>query len=144
MVATTELSMSDTASLAATALRRLKNEETESDRLTIQFEHGPVTIPRMAFDAFVRILTELSQGHLVRVVPVHAELSTQQAAKLLNVSRPYVIKLLDEKKIPFKMVGNRRRIMLNDLVSYKRTEDAHRKKIFDELAEEAQKLGLDY
>ncbi len=70
-------------------------------------------------------------------------LSMQEAAGLLNVSRPYLIRLLEEKKIPFAQAGTRRRILFQDLMAYKAKIDNERRKTLDELAEEAQNLGWD-
>ena len=100
-------------------------------------------IPGHALGLLVEILTEIANGNGVTVAPVFAELTTQQAADLLNVSRPYLVKLLDQRRIPHRRVGNRRRILLADIIDYKNRDEAERRAIADELTAEAQRLGLD-
>src|SRR6266568_156826 len=103
-----------------------------------------VTVPRAAFELFVRVLGEMANGNAVSIVAVHAELTTQQAADLLHVSRPFMAKLLEDGKIPCRMVGTRRRVRFEDLVRYKQKGEADRQKVYDDLAAEAQRLGLEY
>jgi len=135
------------AQTAVEALRTLVTER-RATHVRLRPDQGPqeveVTIPAEAFQLFLRILTHMANGHAVTVMPVKAELTTQQAAELLNVSRPHVIKLLEEDAIPFRKVGTHRRIALVDLLAYKEKDEARRKDVLDELAREAQELGLGY
>lgn len=103
-----------------------------------------VVLPQLAVDMIAQLLTELGRGHAVVVEPVEAELTTQQAADILNVSRPYLIGLLDEGKIPYRKVGNRRKISLMHLLDYKRRDDKNRDAIANEIASETQNIGIDY
>lgn len=103
-----------------------------------------IVVPSVAFRFFVDVLAELANGNAITVAPVHAELTTQQAADLLNVSRPYLVKLLDQREIPYRRVGNRRKVRLVDLIDYKRRDETLRRDIADELTREAQRIGLEY
>jgi len=102
----------------------------------------PVVVPASAVRMLLHLLKEMSLGNAVTLIPTHAELTTQQAADLLNVSRPYVVKLLEEGKIPCRTVGTFRRIRFDDLMDYKQKDDAVRKAILDELTALDQELGL--
>jgi excisionase family DNA binding protein len=128
------------------ALSMILATKEEVQKVTIQSdgEKTKVELPMSAFRLFIDILANLSQGNAVQVVPVHAELTTQEAADLLMVSRPYLIKLLDEHKIPFRKVGTHRRIRYSDLLDFKNNEEKLREAALDELAAQAQELGMGY
>jgi excisionase family DNA binding protein len=101
-----------------------------------------VTVPASAFKAMVRMLTELGKGNSVTMLPEEAELSTQRAAQIMGVSRPYLIRLLEEGKIPFRKTGTHRRIRLYDLRAYIEQYQQEAHQALDEMAAENQKLGL--
>ena len=92
----------------------------------------------------LNLLQDLAGGNTVTLVPHHAELTTQEAAELLKVSRPFLIGLLDAGKIPCRKVGKHRRIAAGDVIRYKRQEEAAREKVLAELAAEAQELNMGY
>lgn len=124
----------------------LRSHPTPTARVRLCTDEGDaetqVVIPAVAFRFIVDVLAELANGNAITVAPVHAELTTQQAADLMNVSRPYLIKLLDEGRLPFRRVGNRRKIHLVDVLDHKRRDDTRRQHVLDELTREAEDLGL--
>ncbi len=101
-----------------------------------------LTLPRSTVRLLKDILAAIAQGHGVYSRPL--DLSTQEAADWLNVSRPYLVRLLDEGKIPSRLVGNHRLVRLDDVMTYKRQDDAERLKALDELVAQAQELGMGY
>lgn len=136
--------------LAEESSRALSSYVRDAEEQTIRVipEGGgrgqSVTIPGVAFRLLVNILTQMGQGNAVTLVPVHAELTTQEAADILNVSRPFLVKLLEEGEIPYRKVGTRRRVLYRDVAEYKRRIDERRRATLDELAAQAQELGMGY
>ena len=101
-----------------------------------------VTIPTAAFRLLVAILAQMADGNGVRLIPHHAELTTQEAAELLNISRPYLVRLLEEGRIPFRKVGTHRRVRFEDIIAYKAQHRRARSASLDELTRLSQELGL--
>ena len=136
-----------TSAQAAQAAHTLKDfldqhPDDPTVSLSVGGSHGaPVEVPAGVVDLLVRVLTQAAAGDAVAVSTVKAELTTQQAADLLNVSRPYLVKLLDQRRIPYRRVGNRRRLLLSDVVAFKHFDEAERRSIAAELTAEGQ--GLD-
>ena len=134
--------------LARESSRRLAQYLTRSKPLRITPEGGKgteaVVLPASAVKLLVRLLSEMAAGNAVTLIPVHAELTTQQAADLLGVSRPFIIKQIEDEKLPHRKIGTHRRVMFKDLMEFKRRIDSDRAKALEQLAAEAQKLGLGY
>ncbi|PSB30989.1 helix-turn-helix domain-containing protein [Chlorogloea sp. CCALA 695] len=103
-----------------------------------------VVIPAAAFHLLVDILSQMAQGNAVTLIPIHAELTTQEAAEILNVSRPFLIKLIETGEIICRKVGRHRRIRFEDLMNYKQQIDSDRIQALDELASQAQQLNMGY
>ena len=107
-------------------------------------ENKKILLPPQALVLLVGILEQMGQGNAVSLIPIHTELTTQEAADLLNVSRPYLINLLKEGKIPFRKVGTKRRILAEDALRYKTMIDKKRLKTLEALTKQAQELDMGY
>jgi excisionase family DNA binding protein len=136
---------------AERALRRITSflaahPADERDLVPIGPEIGQddkLMIPRPILDMLVGIFEAVAAGRGVQIMPYNLELTTQQAADVLNVSRPYLIKLLEGGEIAYRRVGRHRRIRLDSLLVYKAADDAHRRSVADELSGLGQEFGGD-
>ncbi len=137
----------DSAERAREALARVRgalaaHATDDVIELRIDGDRDTAVVPREAIELLARVLASMSSGQAVSVISRGAELTSQQAADLLNVSRPYLIGLLDQRAIPYRKVGTHRRIRLDDLLGYQRRDDAERRAVADELTRLAQEMGL--
>ena len=90
------------------------------------------------------LVRELATGDSVTVVPTPAELTTQQAADLLNLSQPYLVRLLEANQIASSKVGTHRRVRLGDILEYKTRRDEHREALLARMGERVEASGLEY
>jgi excisionase family DNA binding protein len=132
------------SSRALSACLRTRAKTRQISILDDKGNAHPVSIPVSALRLLVDVLTEIGEGHAVNITPIHAELTTQEAADILNVSRPFLIQRLESAEIPFHKVGSHRRIRYQDLVVYKEQLYTKRSKALDALAEQAQALKMGY
>jgi excisionase family DNA binding protein len=137
------------ASLALKASRKLSHTVAlSSEKVTLRVMgekdvEEVVDIPAAAYRFFLEILVRMAEGMPVRLMPLHAELTTQEAADLINVSRPFLVALLEKGEIQFRRVGTHRRVLVKDLIAYKAKEDENRKNALKDLSEYQESLGLD-
>lgn len=121
---------------------RVRSSSPLSFRVLDASKGETLRIPASAVRMLVRILEEMARGNAVTLIPVHAELTTQEAADMLNISRPSLIQLLDEGKIEYRKVGTHRRVKFESLMAYKRKSDAERRAALAELAAYDQEIGI--
>lgn len=126
------------AAEAATALARAKSED--GALIVGGGEGNRLRLAPAISELLVDLLGHVARGEMVTFVPVGTMLTTQQAADMLNVSRPYLSSLLKQGVIPFVPVGSHRRIKLEDLMAYKERRDSNRASALNELA----RLGQEF
>lgn len=135
------------AKLGSQELSAVIESNGEAQRINVVDKQGQaheVMIPASALNLMIEVLTQLGQGNSVSITPIHAELTTQEGADMLNMSRPTFIKLLDSKEIPFTRTGNRRKVAFADLIEYKEQLEKRRLASLDELSQLDQDLGMGY
>ena len=123
---------------------KLRSVATPGVKIKIQETGEFFTIPKKALSLLITILSNMSEGKSITIIPTDSEVSTQQAADMLNVSRPHLVKLLENNTIPFKKVGSHRRILLTDLIAYEKSLQRTREEKLKFLSEQAQDLDLGY
>ncbi len=128
---------------------RTLSKYADADRVQLSIkgsnnETDELVLPGHALQLLLDVLSEMSLGNAISIMPIHAELSTQDAANILNVSRPFLVGLLEKGDINFHKVGTHRRVLAKDIIEYKQKTDAERTAALDKLTEESQKLGMGY
>ena len=126
--------------------RQLAREIDIASQITIQKadDDESFEVPRAVFEVLMKVLAIMSEGKAFALIPMDKELTTQQAADILNVSRPYLNKLLDLGEIPHRKVGRNRRIKFGDLAEYKAKQEEKSRTALQELADQAQELDMGY
>ena len=130
--------------LARASGQRLALLAARGRPLTLRVKEETIELPAGAVKLLLAILEDMASGRAVTIVPQNAELTTQQAADFLNVSRPFLVQLLEQKKLPYRLVGTHRRIRIEDILRFKENIDAERRKVLDQLAAEGQELKMGY
>jgi excisionase family DNA binding protein len=116
---------------------------TEAPERALRLAIGPevLVVPRFLGAMIRDLISALARGDMVTLIPSHRELTTQEAADILNVSRQYVVQLLDEGGIPFTRVNKHRRIRADDLLAFKRRRDEKRKEGLRRMTQDGQEMG---
>lgn len=138
-----QIASKSVASLSHTAAV-ISEQKPDTVKIKIRETGDFITVPKKAFDLLFTILNNMAAGKSFSIIPSDAEITTQQAADMLNVSRPHIVKLVEEGTIPYKMVGSHRRILIADLIEYDRKLKEQRDASLKILAEQTQELNLGY
>lgn len=134
---------------AAKESSRILSKYADMDRVRMTLKAGDnqaddLFLPGQLVHLLLNILSEISQGNAVGIMPIHAELSTQEAANILNVSRPHLVKLLEQGDINFHKVGTHRKVLAKDVFDYKEKITKQRYEVLDELTALSQDMGMGY
>ena len=122
---------------------------THADRVQLSIrasngESDDLILPGHVLQILLDVMAEMAKGNAISLVPHHQELGTQEAANLLNVSRPHLVSLLENGDIPFRKVGSHRRVLLTDILSYQKDLYSLRSDALDELATLGQQHNMGY
>lgn len=128
---------------------RMLSKYADADRvqMTLKASNGQaedLVLPGPVLQMLLDILSEMARGNAISLMPIHHELSTQEAANLLNVSRPHLVSLLEKGGLPFRKVGSHRRVQAKDVLEYKANIDQLRLATLNELTAFSQEQGMGY
>lgn len=134
---------------AAKQSSRMLSKYADADRvqMTLRANNGAaedLVLPGQVMQLLLDIVSEMAKGNAISLVPIHHELSTQEAANLLNVSRPHLVSLLEKGELPHRKVGAHRRVLASDVLAYKENLLAQRSQALDELTALSQEMGMGY
>ncbi|MDE0293335.1 MAG: helix-turn-helix domain-containing protein [Bryobacterales bacterium] len=130
------------AALADRAGRALDALIDGTEPVSARFGDQTVDLPAPALRLLREILDWMAHGKGVALTPLHAELTTPEAAELLQVSRTHLVQLLDEGRIPCRIVGSHRRVRTEDILAWRRETELRRRRVLDGLTARDQELGL--
>ncbi len=125
-----------------TQVEQFLADQPAHDTALIGRDGQRIALPASVYAILQRTVQMLARGEVVAIAPAHRFLSTNEAADLLNVSRPYLVQLLNRGEIPFTMVGTHHRIVFGDVMAYKQRRDATRRDALTRLAQMSEELGL--
>lgn len=145
---TIDLPTRDDVELAKQAARKLARSLRAHSGGTVTVStdidgEAQVVLPRRAAQMLVELLAQMANGNAVTLLPVHARLTTQQAADLLNVSRPFLVKLIEAGAIPYEMVGTHRRLRAEDVFAYRKSQEQTSRRALADLSAMDQELGIE-
>lgn len=121
-----------------------RQKNVKSIEISVAGDEARIKIPVRALEHLQEILQSMAEGKTVSLIDNEEELTTQEAADILNISRPYLVKLLESGEIPFTKVGKHRRVRFKDLNAYKKKHKRKRQRHLKELAKQAQELDMGY
>jgi excisionase family DNA binding protein len=123
-------------------LKQLLNNADATYPKLVDPQGKEIPLPDSVYEALKNVVQAMASGQAIMLVPTEHELTTQEAADLLNVSRPYFVKLLAQGDIPCVLVGKHRRVRFQDLMQYKQNRDAVRRQNLNDFTEFLQDEGF--
>ena len=133
----------ETAHEAAEMLERFARQNRDVRLLVEGSSETSVPLPAKAVDMMLTVLESMAEGKSLAIIPLESELTTGQTADFLNVSRPFVCKLIDEGRLPARMINRHRRVKFSDVVAFEEKSQQERYAALEEMAREATELGLE-